>query len=115
MWARRANCLREVSREVLGVSKDYSSGCRGDWWWNREVQGKFEARKATYLKLVESNDEDEKRANKKWYKSAKLVITTTFERLYKQFGDQGRDKNLYILAKESEKNARDIEKSKCIK
>ncbi|XP_019239648.1 PREDICTED: uncharacterized protein LOC109219627 [Nicotiana attenuata] len=64
-------CIREAVREVLGVSKGYSSGQKGDWWWNGEVQGKVDTKKATYLKLVESVDEEEKRANREYYKLAK--------------------------------------------
>ncbi|XP_019227685.1 PREDICTED: craniofacial development protein 2-like [Nicotiana attenuata] len=37
---------RETAREVLGVSKGYSGGHKGDWWWDEVVQGKVEAKKA---------------------------------------------------------------------
>ncbi|XP_070034459.1 secreted RxLR effector protein 78-like [Nicotiana tomentosiformis] len=49
-----ANYIREAAKEVLGVSKGYSWGHRGDWWWNEEVQGKVKVKKEAYLKrLVE--------------------------------------------------------------
>nr|XP_009769954.1 PREDICTED: uncharacterized protein LOC104220728 [Nicotiana sylvestris] len=56
-----ANCIRVAAREVLGVTKGSPGGHKGDWWWNGEVQGKEEAKKVTYLKLVESTNEEEKR------------------------------------------------------
>nr|XP_033510574.1 uncharacterized protein LOC117275397 [Nicotiana tomentosiformis] len=31
MWTATADCIREAAREVLGVSKGYSSRHRGDW------------------------------------------------------------------------------------
>ncbi|XP_075099522.1 uncharacterized protein LOC142176289 [Nicotiana tabacum] len=62
---------REAAREVLGVSKHYSGGHKRDWWWNEYVQGKVETKKAAYLKLVESVNEEEKRANRENYKLAK--------------------------------------------
>ncbi|XP_070001945.1 uncharacterized protein [Nicotiana sylvestris] len=31
MLSRTANCIREAAREVLGVSKAFSSGHKGDW------------------------------------------------------------------------------------
>ncbi|XP_009780718.2 uncharacterized protein [Nicotiana sylvestris] len=37
MWTMTALCIREAAREVLGVSKGYSGGHKGDWWWNGEV------------------------------------------------------------------------------
>ncbi|XP_070015835.1 uncharacterized protein [Nicotiana sylvestris] len=52
MWTTTANCIREAAREVLEVSKGYSGGYNGDWWWNGEVRGKVKAKKVAYLKLV---------------------------------------------------------------
>lgn len=64
-------------------------GHKGDWWWNSEIQSKVEAKKAAYMNLVESKDEEEKIANREGYKKArteaKLVVieatTAAFERL----------------------------------
>nr|XP_016469614.1 PREDICTED: uncharacterized protein LOC107791962 [Nicotiana tabacum] len=57
MWTAMTDYIREAVREVLGVSKGYSGGHRGDWWWNDLVQGNVEANKVAYLKLMESTDE----------------------------------------------------------
>uniref|UniRef100_A0A1S4CKI2 Craniofacial development protein 2-like n=1 Tax=Nicotiana tabacum TaxID=4097 RepID=A0A1S4CKI2_TOBAC len=79
MWITTAQCIRKAAREVLGVSKGYSGSHKGDWWWNEEVQEKVKTKKAAYLKLVESVDDEEKRANREHYKlakkEAKLVVT----------------------------------------
>ena len=53
-----ADCKWEAAKELLGVLKGYSCRHRGDWWWNDVVQGKVEAKKVAYIKLVESTDED---------------------------------------------------------
>ncbi|KAG5610846.1 hypothetical protein H5410_022127 [Solanum commersonii] len=70
MWDEIATCIRKATREVLGVSRGNYGGHRWDWWWNGEVQGKVEAKKAAYVKLVKCKDKKEKHTNKEIYKTA---------------------------------------------
>ncbi|XP_070004813.1 uncharacterized protein [Nicotiana sylvestris] len=123
MCSAIADCIREAAREVLWVSTGVSGRHKGDCWWNDVVQGKVEAKKVAYLKLVGSIGEEERRTCMERYKvdrkEAKISVTeaktAAYDRMYEELGEKGGEKKLFWLAKLKDRKAQDLDQVRCIK
>lgn len=53
-------CIREATKEVLGVLRGCSGKLQRDWWWNEESKKKVETKKVAYAKFVTRKYNEEK-------------------------------------------------------
>lgn len=58
MWGRMAECIHQVAREVLGVSRGNTVHSRGEAWWNDKVQSKVKTKQVVYRSVLNNTSED---------------------------------------------------------
>ncbi|PHU23959.1 hypothetical protein BC332_09066 [Capsicum chinense] len=128
VWSSRIRKNVELVLDfLLGNAKEKllfcwgRAGChKGDWWWNEEVKKKVEIKKEAYVKLIESEDEAEKRVNREVYKvareEAKLVVTAAKSAVFESFllNEEG-DKGIKLGELEHSEESRDFSYCRCFK
>ena len=114
-----ANCMRKVSRKVLGVSKGKGPISKDAWWWGEEVQAVVKTKKEFFKKWqkerTNENFQKYKMANKKVKKAVTDAKMKAYDDLYTRLDSKEGEKRIYKLAKARERKTRDFNQVKCIK
>ncbi|GMP25558.1 hypothetical protein CsSME_00002369 [Camellia sinensis var. sinensis] len=74
MWNSMANCMRRISREVLGESKGMRPCARETWWWREEVQVVVKAKKECFKKWQNDRTEENLKSYRLTNKEVKKVV-----------------------------------------
>ena len=89
------------------------------WWWNEDVQESIQTKKLAKITLDKDNNEENKAAYKTAKKEAKKSVAIAkaraYDRLYADMDTTEGQKKVLRMAKEREKNSKDIYQSKVIK
>ena len=89
------------------------------WWWNEDVQESIQTKKLAKRTLDKDNSEENKAAYKTAKKEAKrnvaIAKARAYDHLYADMDTTEGQKKVLRMAKEREKNSKDIYQSKVIK
>ncbi|GMP25038.1 hypothetical protein CsSME_00002089 [Camellia sinensis var. sinensis] len=114
-----ANCMRRISREVLGESKGTGPSSRETWWWREEVQAVVKAKKECFKKWQKDRTKKNLKSYRLANKEVKKVVRETklkvYDDLYTRLDSKEGEKRVYKLAKIRERKTRDFNQVKCIK
>ncbi|GMP51562.1 hypothetical protein CsSME_00017746 [Camellia sinensis var. sinensis] len=118
MWNSMANCMRRISREVFGESKETGPSSRETRWWREEVQAVVKAKKECFKKWQKGRTEENLKSYRLADKEVKKVVKNAklkaYDDLYSGLDSKEGEKRVYKLAKIRE-STRDFNQVKCIK
>ena len=77
-----ANCMRRISRAVLGESKGMGPSSRETWWWREEVQAVVKAKKECFKKWQNDRTEENLKSYRLANKEVKKVVRETKLKAY---------------------------------
>ncbi|KAK3517174.1 hypothetical protein QTP70_000567 [Hemibagrus guttatus] len=110
--------LGETGRKVLGVS----SGRRKDketWWWNEEVQDSIQrkrlAKKKWDMDRTEENRQEYKELQRRVKREVSKAKQKAYDELYTRLDTREGEKDLYRLARQRDRDEKDVQQVRVIK
>ena len=118
-WETVTEDLKQLGEKLLGKTSGNMKQGKETWWWNEEVQESIQTKKLAKRTLDKDNSEGNKAAYKTAKKEAKrnvaIAKARAYDHLYADMDTTEGQKKVLRMAKEREKNSKDIYQSKVIK
>ncbi|KAK3507156.1 hypothetical protein QTP70_009289 [Hemibagrus guttatus] len=109
-WETTAEVIRETGRKVLGVSSGRRKEDKETWWWNEEVQDSIQRKRLAKKKW----DMDRTEENRQEYKELQHK-QRAYEELYTRLDTREGEKDLYRLARQRDRDGKDVQQVRVIK
>ncbi|KAK3563808.1 hypothetical protein QTP86_034658 [Hemibagrus guttatus] len=118
-WETTAEVIRETGRKVLGVSSGRRKEDKETWWWNEEVQDSIQrkrlAKKKWDMDRTEENRQEYKELQRRVKREVSKAKQKAYEELYTRLDTREGDKDLYRLARQRDRDGKDVQQVKVIK
>lgn len=111
IWNQGACIIRNVARDLLGITSGKVQDQKEAWWWNDDVQVRVKLKQDRFKDLLSYEEEDETDMRRSLYKEArrdakKAVVEANdkaYETMYRRLDTKERENGIYKLAKTRER------------
>ncbi|KAK3546666.1 hypothetical protein QTP70_031407, partial [Hemibagrus guttatus] len=111
--------IRETGRKVLGVSSGRRKEDKETWWWNEEVQDsvqrKMLAKKKWDMDRTEENRQEYKGLQCRVKREVSKAKQEAYDKLYTKLDTREGEKDLYRLARQRDRDGKDVQQVRVIK
>ncbi|KAK3553368.1 hypothetical protein QTP70_003534 [Hemibagrus guttatus] len=118
-WETTAEVIRETGRKVLGVSSGRRKEDKETWWWNEEVQDSIQrkrlAKKKWDMDRTEENRQEYKELQRRVKKEVSKAKQKAYDELYPRLDTREGEKDLYRLARQRDRDGKDVQQVRVIK
>ncbi|KAK3513513.1 hypothetical protein QTP70_015480, partial [Hemibagrus guttatus] len=118
-WETTAEVIRETGRKVLGVSSGRRKEDKETWWWNEEVQDSIQrkrlAKKKWDIDRTEENRQEYKELQRRVKREVSKAKQKAYDELYTRLDTREGEKDLYRLARQRDRDGKDVQQVIVIK
>ncbi|KAK3556397.1 hypothetical protein QTP70_007981 [Hemibagrus guttatus] len=118
-WEATAEVIRETGRKVLGVSSGRRKEDKETWWWNEEVQDSIQrkrlAKKKWDMDRTEENRQEYKELQRRVKREVSKAKLKAYDELYTRLDTREGEKDLYRLARQRDRDGKDVQQVRVIK
>ncbi|KAK3572244.1 hypothetical protein QTP86_029403 [Hemibagrus guttatus] len=118
-WETTAEVIRETGRKVLGVSSGRRKEDKETWWWNEEVQDSIQrkglAKKKWDMDRTEENRQEYKELQCRVKREVSKAKQNAYDELYTRLDTREGEKDLYRLARQRDRDGKDVQQVRVIK
>ncbi|KAK3571578.1 hypothetical protein QTP86_014149 [Hemibagrus guttatus] len=118
-WETTAEVIREIGRKVLGVSSGRRKEDKETWWWNEEVQDSIQrkrlAKKKWDMDRTEENRQEYKELQRRVKREVSKAKQKAYDELYTRLDTREGEKSLYRLARQRDRDGKDVQQVRVIK
>ncbi|KAK3522213.1 hypothetical protein QTP70_032774, partial [Hemibagrus guttatus] len=118
-WETTAEVIRETGRKVLDVSSGRRKEDKETWWWNEEVQDSVQrkrlAKKKWDMDRTEENRQEYKELQRRVKREVSKAKQKVYDELYTRLDTREGEKDLYRLARQRDRDGKDVQQVRVIK